>query len=139
MNFSYITKSLNKLKDKKDQKQKEEYQKAFDELKKKIISQLILILLRREGKFRVETNILEYAIRKVLSQEQEEKQKLIAFLLRTIQAAERNYKIYNKELLVIVKALKKWKQYLLDTIEKFEVWMDYENLKYFREPYKLNR
>ena len=121
MNFSYITKSLNKLKDKKDQKQKEEYQKAFDELKKKIISQLILILLRREGKFRVETNILEYAIRKVLSQEQEEKQKLIAFLLRTIQAAERNYKIYNKELLVIVKALKKWKQYLLDTIEKFEV------------------
>ena len=139
MNFSYITKSLNKLKDKKDQKQKEEYQKAFDELKKKIISQLILILLKREGKFRVETNILEYAIRKVLSQEQEEKQKLIAFLLRTIQAAERNYKIYNKELLVIVKALKKWKQYLLDTIEKFEVWMDYENLKYFREPYKLNR
>ena len=139
MNFSYITKSLNKLKDKKDQKQKEEYQKAFDELKKKIISQLILILLRREGKFRVETNILEYAIRKVLSQEQEEKQKLIAFLLGTIQAAERNYKIYNKELLVIVKALKKWKQYLLDTIEKFEVWMDYENLKYFREPYKLNR
>ena len=139
MNFSYITKSLNKLKDKKDQKQKEEDQKAFDELKNKIISQLILILLRREGKFRVETNILEYAIRKVLSQEQEEKQKLIAFLLRTIQAAERNYKIYNKELLVIVKALKKWKQYLLDTIEKFEVWMDYENLKYFREPYKLNR
>jgi len=35
--------------------------------------------------------------------------------------AERNYEIYNKELLAIVKALDKWRQYLLDAIEKFEV------------------
>jgi len=26
----------------------------------------------------------------------------------------------------------------LDTVEKFEVWTDRENLKYFREPHKLN-
>jgi len=26
----------------------------------------------------------------------------------------------------------------LDATEKFEVWMDHKNLKYFREPYKLN-
>jgi len=59
--------------------------------------------------------------------------------IRTIQAVERNYEIYNKELLAIVEALTKWKQYLLNAIEKFEVWMDHENLKYFREPYKLNK
>ena len=34
-NFSHITKSLNKLKGKKDWKQKEEYQKTFDKLKKR--------------------------------------------------------------------------------------------------------
>jgi len=50
----------------------------------------------------VETNISEHTIRKVLSQIQEEKWKLITFLLRTIQAAKKNYKIYNKELLDIV-------------------------------------
>ena len=33
----------------------------------------------------------------------------------------------------------KWKQYLLDAIEKFKVWTNYENLKYFQEPHKLNR
>jgi len=50
---------------------------------------------------------LEYAIEKILSQEQEGKWKLIAFLSRTMQPAKRNYKIYNKELLAIVEALKK--------------------------------
>jgi len=34
---------------------------------------------------------------------------------------ERNYEIYNKELLAIVEALTKWRQYLLDTMEPFEV------------------
>jgi len=52
--------------------------------------------------------------------------------------AERNYEIYDKELLAIVEALDKWQQYLLDAVEKFEVWTDHENLKYFREPHKLN-
>ena len=92
-NFSHIAKPFNELKGKKDWKQKEGHQKAFKELKEKIISQLILTLFRRKGKFRVETNISEHVIREVLSQKQEGKQKPIEFLSRTIQAAKRNYKI----------------------------------------------
>jgi len=76
-------------------------------LKEKITSQLVLTLPRREGKFRVETDILEHTIGGVWSQKQEGKWKLIVFLPRTIQIAEINYKIYNKELLAIVKALTK--------------------------------
>ena len=79
-----------------------------------------------------------YAIRGVLSQEQEEKWKLIVFLSRMMQLVEKNYEIYDKELLAIMEALSKWRQYLLDMMEPFEIWTDYENLKYFREPYKLN-
>ena len=55
-----------------------------------------------------------------------------------MQPAERNYKIYNKELLAIVEALAKWRQYLLDAVETFEIWTDHKNLKYFWEPHKLN-
>ena len=55
-----------------------------------------------------------------------------------MQPVKRNYEIYNKELLAIVEVLTKWRQYLLDATEKFEVWTDHENLKYFREPHKLN-
>ena len=81
----------------------------------------------------------DHAIGGILSQEQDGKWKPIAFLLRIIQPAEKNYKIYNKELLEIVEALTKWRQYLLDVLETFEIWTDHENLKYFQEPHKLNR
>ena len=88
--------------------------------------------------FQVETDISEHAIEGVLFQEQEVKWKPIVFLFRTMQPAERNYEIYNKELLTIVEALIKWKQYLLGTFKKFEVWTNQKNVKYFRELYKLN-
>jgi len=61
---------------------------VFEELKEKITSQLILALPRREGKFRVEMDTSGHAIRGVLSQEQEEKWKPMAFLSRTMQPVE---------------------------------------------------
>ena len=66
-NFSYTIKPLNKLKIKKKWKWEEEHNKAFKELKEKITSQLIFVLPIKEGKFRVETDILGYLIREVLS------------------------------------------------------------------------
>ena len=69
------------------------------------MSQLVLSLLKREGKFRVETDTLEHTIKGVLSQEKEGKWKPIAFLSRTMQPVERNYEIYDKELLAIIEAL----------------------------------
>ena len=56
-NFSHTARPLNKLKGKKEWKWKEEYQRAFEELKEKITSQPVLSLPRREGKFRVETDV----------------------------------------------------------------------------------
>ena len=84
----------------------------------------------------METNASGHAIGGVLSQEQDGKWKLIAFLSRIMQPAERNYEIYDKKLLAIVEALTKWRQYLLDASETFEIWTDHKNLKYFREPHK---
>jgi len=55
----------------------------------------------------VETNASVHTIGEVLSQEQDGKWKPITFLSRIMQLAERNYKIYDKELLVIVEAITK--------------------------------
>ena len=130
-NFRHTARLLNELKGKKEWKWEEEHQKVFEELKEKITSQPVLSLPRRERKFRMETDASEHVIGEVLSQEQDGKWEPIAFLSRTMQLAERNYEIYDKELLAIVETLSKWRQYLLDTMEPFEVWTDHKNLKYF--------
>ena len=52
--------------------------------------------------------------------------------------AELNYNIYNKELLGIVTALKKWRAFLYGAIELFKVIMDYKNLVRFLTTKKLN-
>ena len=102
------------LKGKKGWKQGEEQQRAFEELKEKITSQLVLALPKREENFQVETDTSGHIIGAVLLQEQDEKWKPITFLSRTMQQAEQNYEIYNKKLLIVVEAITKWRQYLLD-------------------------
>jgi len=71
--FSHIAVPLNRLKGKEEWKWTEEEQNAFEELKQKITTQLVLALPRREGKFRVEVDASGYTIGGVLSQEQEGK------------------------------------------------------------------
>jgi len=106
-NFSHIAKPLNELKAKKEWRWDKEHQQAFEELKDKITSQPVLSLPKKQGKFRVKMDTSGHAIRGVLSQEQDGKWKPITFLSRTMQPAERNYKIYDRELLAIVEALSK--------------------------------
>ena len=52
---------------------------------------------------------------------------------------ELNYDIYNKELLGIVAALKKWRAFLQKTTELFIIKIDYKNLIGFLTTKKLNK
>jgi hypothetical protein len=63
----------------------------------------------------------------------------VAFLSKSLSSAERNYEVYDKELLAIMSCLEEWRLYLLGTKDTFEIWTDHLNLTYFREPQKLNR
>jgi hypothetical protein len=53
--------------------------------------------------------------------------------------AERNYEIYDKEMLAIIKALHKWRNLLLPAKERIQIQTDHNNLKYYRDPQKLTR
>ena len=94
---------------------------------------------RDNGQFRVEADASNYAVGAVLSQEQDGIYYPIAFLSKTLNAAERNYEIYDKEILAIMIAVEEWRHYLLGTKEPFNIWTDHQNLTYFREAKKLNR
>ena len=54
----------------------------------------------------------------------------VAFRSETMTAAERNYKIYDKEFLAIIRALEEWRHYLEGLPETFTVISDYKNLEY---------
>jgi len=72
-----------------------------------MINPPILAILDNKRKIQLETNVLGYAIRGVLSQQQEDNSwKPIAYLSRAINEIERNYEIYDRELLAIMKGFK---------------------------------
>jgi hypothetical protein len=68
----------------------------------------------------------------VLSQMIDGKWRPITFMSKSFNEAERNYEIYDKEMLAMVKALEEWQQFLIRAEEEFEVWTDHLNLIYFR-------
>ena len=89
----------------------------------------------------LESSIIDasgYALGGVLSQLQDDKWHLVAFISRTMTDAKLNYDIYDKELLAIMYALKEWRPYLLDAHKTFEIWTDHKNLLYFRKAQDLN-
>ena len=57
----------------------------------------------------------------------------------TFSLAEQNYNIYNRELLVVIQALKEWCHYLMGMEHPVTVITDHKNLGYFKQPQNLSR
>jgi len=59
-----------------------------------------------DKKMRIEADALDYAMRGVLSMEEEDGLwKPVAFLSKSLNEMERNYKIHNKKMLAIIRRL----------------------------------
>jgi hypothetical protein len=63
----------------------------------------------------------------------------VAFHSKSLQPAERNYEIHDKELLAIVRALEIFRHYLEGQDNTTEIWTDHGNLVYFFMKQKLTR
>ena len=61
-----------------------------------------------------------------------------AYHSATFSPAERNYDIYDRELLAVIQALKEWRHYLTGTEHLVTIIMDYKNLGYFKQPQNLS-
>ena len=94
----------------------------------------------RYKKMRIEVNTLDYVTGRILSMECEDEQwKPVAFLSKSLNETERNYKIHNKKILVVIRGLENWKHLLEGEKFKFEVWTNHKNLEYFIKAQKLNK
>ena len=65
--------------------------------------------------------------------------RLVAFISKSLSDTKRNYKIHNKEMLVVVRCLEASRHFLEGAVVKFEIWTDHKNLEYFMKVQKLNQ
>ena len=102
--------------------QRQEQQKAFDELKKIFITKPVLAAPDLDKEFRVEVDALNYATEGVLSMKcSNELWRPVAFISKSLSDTERNYKIHNKEMLAVVRCLEMWRHFLEGTTTKFKI------------------
>ena len=62
-----------------------------------------------------------------------------AFISRTFSPTKRNYEIYDRELLSVIRALQEWRHYIQGSNHEMIIYSDHKNLTYFRNAQKLNR
>ena len=89
---------------------------------------------------RIEVDALDYATGGVLLMEYKDGLwRPVAFLSKSLNKTERNYKIHDKKMLAIVRGLENWRHLLEGAYFKFEILMDHKNLEYFMKAQKLNQ
>jgi len=77
---------------------------VFRELKGKFTKELVLAVLDLDKKIRMEVDVLGYAMGDMLSMEcKNGRWRPVAFLSKSLNETERNYKIHDKEMLAIIR------------------------------------
>jgi len=105
-----------------------------------VTTALVLMSPQDSEPFWVEVDSLDFATGVVLSQQSTTDRKWhpVAFYSKSLSSMERNYEIYDKEILAIIHALEEWKHFLEGATYPVEIWTDHKNLEYFMTAKKLN-
>ena len=97
-------------------------QKAFEELKKKFITELVLVTPDLDKEMRVEADASDFVMGRVLSMKgEDEKWKLVAYISKLLNEAKRNYEVHDKEMLAIIRCLEAWRHFLKGAKDRFEI------------------
>jgi len=105
---------------------------AFKQLKQVFTSRPLLVAPNLDKEFRVKANTSNFATGGVLSIKcKDNKWRPVAYISKSLNETEQNYKIHNKEMLAVIHCLEIWRHFLEGTRSKFEVWTDHKNLEYF--------
>ena len=95
----------------------ERQQRAFEELKERFMTEPDL-----DKEMRVEVDASDFVMGGVLSMKcKDEKWRPVAYISKSLNEAERNYEIHNKEMLVIIRYLEAWRHFLEGAKDRFEI------------------
>jgi len=138
--YSDIATPLNAL-TKKDREFRwtEECEKAFNTLKRRFTTYPVLRMPNPEKPFQIEADASKSASGAVLTQlDDNGARHPIYFLSKSFTDAEKNYQIYNRELLAILRALTEWRHHIQGSPFTTTVFSDHQNLMYYRNPQRLS-
>ena len=100
----------------------------------------VLVTPDLDKEMRVEADVLDFAMGGVLSMKcEDERWRPVAYISKSLNEAERNYEIHDKEMLAIIWCLEAWRHFLEGAKDQFEIWTDHKNLEYFMKAQKLNQ
>jgi hypothetical protein len=122
---------------------------TFEELKTRMCCSPVLTQPDFKEKFYLQTDASAYSVGAILSQKGKNSPRLckhsrpkthpITYYSAMFTPTERNYNIYEQELLAIMKSLAHWRPYLGWTKEPFTILTNYANLQYWKAPRNLNQ
>ena len=91
------------IRKKKKWRQKKEQIEAFKRLKKVFTTEPVLAISNPDKKMRMEANTLDYTTERVLLVKYRDKKwRPVAFISKSLNATEHNYKIHDKEMLAVI-------------------------------------
>ena len=140
-NFAAIARPLHDLTKKDTQFEwTQECTEALEQLIQAITSEPVLYQPDFTKQFELEVDASLFAIGAVLFQKDEEgQQRPISYFSQALNPAERNYDIWDREFLAMIRGLKHNRHLLIGSPHKVIVLTDHENLAHYRHPQKINR
>jgi len=139
-NYARIAEPLTQLMRKKKRWHWDKEQKnAFHALKRSFNDTAHLRVLNSTCKKILKTNASNFTVDACLYQIEDEQQRFIVYWSRKLSELKKRYKVHDKELLVIVKALQDWRPYLADTEKSIQIYTDHKNLRNFATIKQLNQ
>ena len=115
---------------------------AFEELKRVVATEPVLRHFDPARQSYVECDASDICTGGILSQQDDDGQlRPVAFFSTSMSPAERNYAIYDKELLAIIRAFEEWRPELMGTDPEMPVKIltDHKALEYFRTNKQLTK
>jgi len=113
---------------------------AFENMKVAFASQPVLLMPDYNKAFEIESDALLYAMGAILLQQDTNGEwHPVAFHSQSMSPTERNYQVYDRELMAIIRALHDWRCYIYGFPFTTIVWTDHHNLTYYTHPQKLTR
>ena len=139
--FAKIARPLHDL-TKKDTifKWTEECTAALNKLIKAVTLEPVLFQLDFTKQFELEIDASLFAVGAVLFQRDEEGRRCpVSYYSASLNEAERNYDVWDREFLGMIYGLKHNRHLLIGSPHKVLVFTDHENLAHYQHPQKINR